>query len=138
MQFKIGIRLDCAEILNRLFTKKCITWTEILSVSFLMYVIFHITPGLFLLKIRVYNTLLYLNEGGGNTAARTSTSLPSPLCKNHKKTLRSIRKLKSTWHFYIDWGLCIFLVQILKTISILFINSELVRTLYSVGLLSNL
>ena len=39
---------------------------------------------------------------------------------------------------YIDRGLCIFLMQMPKTVIILFINCELVRTLYSVGLLSNL
>ena len=34
---------------------------------------------------------------------------------------------------YIDRGCCIFLMQMLKTVSISFINCELVRTLYSVG-----
>ena len=38
----------------------------------------------------------------------------------------------------IDQELCIFLVQMLKTVSILFINSGLVKTLHLVGLLSNL
>ena len=58
-----------------------------------------------------------------------------PLCKNHKK-MRSIRKLKHARR--IDRGLCIFLVEMLKTVSISFINSKRVRTLYSVWLLSNL
>ena len=39
---------------------------------------------------------------------------------------------------YIDWGLCIFLVQMLKTVSILFINYELVRKFFLVGLLWDL
>ena len=39
---------------------------------------------------------------------------------------------------YIDRGLRIFLRQMLKAVSISFINSELARKLYSVGLLSNL
>ena len=50
--------------------------------------------------------------------------------------LRSLRKFKHARH--IDQRLCNFLLQMLKTVSILFINSELVTTLYSVWLLSNL
>ena len=34
---------------------------------------------------------------------------------------------------YIDQELCIFLMQMLKTVSISFIDSELVRTLHSMG-----
>ena len=34
---------------------------------------------------------------------------------------------------YTDRRLCIFLMQMLKTVSISFINCELVKTLYSVG-----
>ena len=40
-------------IKNRLFTKNCITQTEILLVSFLMCFIFYITPGLLVPKIGV-------------------------------------------------------------------------------------
>ena len=69
-----------------------------------------------------------------------------PLSKNIKN-LRSMRKFKHArhlhWHLHLHLaltltGLCIFLVQMLKTVSISFINSELVRTLYLVWLLSNL
>ena len=49
------------------------------------------------------------------------------------KTIKNLRKFKHARHFYIDRGLCIFLVQVFKTVSISFNNSELVRTLYSVG-----
>ena len=48
---------------------------EILLVSFLMYVIFHITLVLLLSKLKFNKTLLYQNEGGGNTVTRTSISL---------------------------------------------------------------
>ena len=37
------------------------------------------------------------------------------------------------WDTYIDQGLCIFLMQILKTVNISSINRDLVRSLYSVG-----
>ena len=56
-----------------------------------------------------------------------------PFCKNHKQTLRL-----SMQDTYIYWGLCIFLMRMLKTGSISFINCELVRTLHLVVLLSNL
>ena len=36
------------QLWNLPFTKNCVTWTEILSVLFLIVVIFHITPGLIL------------------------------------------------------------------------------------------
>ena len=39
------------QVESRLFTKNCITQMEILLVSFLMYVIFHITPVLLLAKL---------------------------------------------------------------------------------------
>ena len=42
------------QVLNRIYTKNCITRTEILLVSFVMYFFFfHITPELLLLKIGV-------------------------------------------------------------------------------------
>ena len=78
----------------RLFTKNCITRMEILLVSSLMYVIFHISPGLLLNRSEFNNTLLCQNEGVG-IATRTLTSLSlillefrhssPPLCKNNKK-----------------------------------------------------
>ena len=54
-------------------------------------------------------------------------------------SVKTIKNLRSSMRdTYIDRRLCISLMQMLKTFIILFINSELVRTLYSVGLLSNL
>ena len=50
------------------------------------------------------------------------------------KNLTSIRKLKHARH----GGLCIFVVQMLNAVSISFIDSELIRTLYLLGLLLNL
>ena len=61
---------------------------------------------------------------------------PPPLYKNHRKT--EVDKKSSMQDTYTDQQLCIFLVQMLKTISISSITFELVRTLYSIGLLSNL
>ena len=52
-------------------------------------------------------------------------------------SVKTIIKLRlSMRDIYINRGLCIFCTQMLETVSISFINCELVRTLYSVGLLS--
>ena len=88
------------------------------------------------------NTLLYQNEGGRNSHKNINIHLPSiashlPTVKTIK-ILRLIRKFKRMRDTYIDQGLCIFLMWMLKTLSILLINSELVIILYSVWLLSNL
>ena len=117
---------------------------EILFVSFLVYLIFHISPGLLLLEFN--STLLYQNEGGGNSYKNINIPLPfywssiTPHLASIKtiKILMSIRKFKHMQDTFIDHGLCIFLLCMLKTVSILCIDSELVRTLYSVWLLSNL
>ena len=72
-------------------TKNCVTRTEILLVSFIMYVIFNISPGLLLLKFN--NTLLYQNEGGRKQQQEHQDRSPillefrhssPPLCQNHK------------------------------------------------------
>ena len=88
---------------------------EILLISFLMYVIF-------------------ISSLSHSIEFRHSSS---PLCKNHKKP-KVDKKILTSRHVYIDQEICIFHVQMLKTVSISFINFELVRTLYLVGLLSNL
>ena len=63
------------------------------------------------------------------------SSPPLPSLKTIK-ILRSIRKFK---HVRLTLtGLCIFLMQMLKRVSISLINPELVRTLYLMELLSNL
>ena len=118
---------------------------------------FHSSGKLFLMspldccfrRWELCNSLLYPNqewEGGGDTATRPSTCLthsvssvtpPLPSVKSIKN-LRSIRKFKYARHLYIDRGLCTFYIQIFKTVSNSFNNSELVRTLHSVALLSNL
>ena len=129
---------------NRLFTKSCITQTEILLVSFLMYFIFHISPKLLLLEFN--NTLLYQNVGWGNCHKNINIPLPfyqssvTPHLSSVKTTkiLISVRKFKHMRDTDIDWGLCILLVQMLKKVSISFINSEMAWTLYLVWLLSNL
>ena len=86
--------------------------------------------------LKFNNTLPYQNEGGGNSVLLEFCHSSLPLCKNHKKP--EVDKISSMRNTYTDRGLCIFLVKMLKTVSISFINSKLVRTLYSVWLLSNL
>ena len=57
---------------NRLFTKNCITRTEIIHSSCM----FFLSPQYSCFQISEFNnTLLYQNEGGRNTVTRTSTSL---------------------------------------------------------------
>ena len=59
------------------------------------------------------------------------------LFKNHKKP-EIDKKIQACETLKLKRDLCIFLVHLLKTVSILLINFELVRALYSVGFLSNL
>ena len=131
------------EVLNRLFTKNCVIWTEILSVSFLFNTFF-ISALDWCFENRSLKTL-FSTQIRGEEKQPQEHQYPCPillefdhssprLCKNHKN-LRSIRKLKHARHFYIDQGLCMFLIQMLIIVGISFINSELVKTLYSVGLL---
>ena len=67
-------------------------------------------------------------EGGGDTAARTSTSLPHSirfpsLLPSPVKTIKNLKsKKKSSMRDYIDRGLCIFPFQMLKTFSFSFNN----------------
>ena len=126
------------------YIKNCLTRMQILLVSFLMYVIFHISPGLLLLEFN--NTLLYQNEGGENSRKNINIHVPfyqssvTPYLPS-VKTIKILMSIRAFWHvrdIYTDQGLCIFLVPMLKTINLSFINSELVRTLYSVWLFSNL
>ena len=130
----------CIKCIKQTFTKNCITRTERLLVSFI-YVIFHISPGLLLLQIN--SSPLYQNEGEEIattiwTYLSHSIRVPWLLSVKTIKIMMSITKLRHMRDTYIDQGICIFLIQMLKTVSISFINSELIRTLYLVWLLSNL
>ena len=51
--YKKEFSFDKSSSMNRLYTKNCVTRTEILLVSFLMYVIFHMTSGLLLPQVGV-------------------------------------------------------------------------------------
>ena len=96
-----------------------------------------------------FQTLLCHNGGGGHTATKYQHPCPIllqfrhyrhsslPFWKNHKKT-EVDKKIQACKTINIDHRLCTFLVQMLKIVSISFINFKLVRTLFSVGLLSNL
>ena len=134
----------------RLFTTNCITPTEILF-SFIPQVSYSLChpwiaaseDGSF---ATLFSTQIRDGRGGGDTATRSSTCLthsvssvtpPLPSVKSIKN-LRSIRKFKYARHLYIDRGLCTFYIQIFKTVSNSFNNSELVRTLHLMALLSNL
>ena len=116
---------------NKLYITNCVTWTEILLVSFLMYVIFHITPGL-LIPGKSLTTLEHQHPCPILLELYYSSPPPVKTIKN----LKLMTKFKHGRH--IDQELYIFLMQMLKAVSILFINNELVRTVYSVGFLSNL
>ena len=91
------------------------------------------------------NNLLCQNEWGGNNHKNINITLqfywssviPTLPSAKTIKILRSLRN-SSMRDTYIDRRLCISLVQMLKTVSILFINSKLVRTLWLVRLLSKL
>ena len=81
----------------RLFTNNCVTRTETLLVSFLMYVIFISPPDCCFRKSEFNNTFLCQNKGG--IATGTSVTPPLPFVKTIK-TLRSIRKFKHARHLY--------------------------------------
>ena len=114
---------------------------EILLFSFLMYVISHITPRLLLLKFFPYQ-----NEGGKDSHKKmnipvpfyyqSSVTRPFLVSQNDKKP--EVNKKLSMQDTYVEKRLCIFLVQMLRTVSISFINSKLVRMLYLEGLVSNI
>ena len=84
------------------------------------------------------NTLLHQSEGVGNSHKNinilpfySSSVTPPPPSVKTTKNLRSIRKLKHARYLYFPRGDA-------QTVSTLFITSELVKTLYSVMLLSSL
>ena len=67
------------QVWNRLYIKNCVTRTEILLVSFLMY---HITPGLLLSICRSLTAQEHQHPCPILLEFRHSSP---PLCKNHKK-----------------------------------------------------
>ena len=118
---------------------------EILLVSFLIFAIFYIAPILLLPKLmsltRIFSTKIRRGKYSHKNINipvpfyQNSVTPPLPSAKTIKKVGSSMLDRVDT---YIDRGLCIFLMQMLKTVSISFINCEFIRTLYSVGLILNL
>ena len=93
----------------------------------------------------LFSTKMMWEEIARRTSTPVSHSIrvPSLLSSPPLPSAKTIKNLESRRKFsirdtYIDGGLCIFLVQMLKTVSISFINIQLVRKLYSGWLLSNL
>ena len=95
-----------------------------------MYVNFHITPGLLFQTIAV-EQLFSTKLRGKETSTKKSTSLshsirvPSLLpssIENYNKTEVN-KKIQACETLTIDRGLCIFLIKILKTVSVLFLNT---------------
>ena len=112
------------------------------------YFYFHSSCMLFLISPLDYCfwKLFPTKMRGKKTATRKWTSLspsiirvlsllPSSSLKTIKKP--EVNKKLSMQDTYVEQRLCIFLVQMLRTVSISFINSKLVRMLYLEGLLSN-
>ena len=117
------------------------------SFSFMLHVCyFSYHPWIAVSEGESLTTLLSTKiTGAGNTAARISKSLSNSLIVpslslSSVKTIKKLRLINKSGMRETDIHrrLCIFFVQLLKTVSILSISSELFRTLCLVGLLSNL
>ena len=95
--------------------------------TFIFHVLFFVSPLDCCFRRLEFNNTRTKASPSLSFSIRVLSLPPLPYIKTIKN-LRPIRKFTHA-RSYIDRELCIFLVQMLKTVSIWFINYELVRTL---------
>ena len=135
MQVKIGIISLLIKFKYKIYYSPKTANSNENTFSFIPHVCyFPCHPSIAASKSLSWTTLFSTKMRGGNTVTRTLTSLthsiwqPSLLPFFLQKPWKNLRlSMRDT---YIDRGLCIFLMQMLKAVSISFINCELVWTLY--------